>query len=172
MEQLRRDVDRLILESKAIQESINEMKSIKGDIHKMHEEVKMFNVVLKGFDGFKGVYDRLVEAEKFAKDCDDKNDKCFSELRKEIDHKFEILIKDMEAQNNILLKSLETNNTAITAQLVQLNAFRSSVLAILNIFKSKNFWKLLVAALGLISFGKSYHTILSAIGKLIEGITK
>lgn len=146
------------------------LKEIESDIRKMHEEVRTFNMVLKGFDGFKGIYDRLKDAEIRARECEEKNKYLFVELQKDFDTKFKMLQREIEGQMNLMMEKMMSNSTKITQQLVEFSDFKRNILVFINIFKSKNLWKITGIVIGLIVFGKSYDSIVVLIVDLIKQI--
>lgn len=160
-----------------MKDSRSEIRKLNDQLTELYGEFKTLSFVLKGSTEMKGIYQRLIETEKVSIECnektnnkiDDTTDKTnakIDSLEMDIDQRFEAMDNKIE----LLLIRIESNNTTITSQLVQLHALRTNVIAFFNLFKSKYFWKLVFAVMGLIAWGKSYHSILDLIKSLLTNL--
>lgn len=141
-----------------------QIRLLREQMSVLQTQLKLLNAALVGDESIdsEGMFKRLRALEDATERCEKNQAIELTALRKEIAEDFKQFELEQEQSFNMILKKLETNTTTISNIMMEVHMWKS----VLSIFKSKYFWRVFVACMGLIAWGKSYAWIMEQITKI------
>jgi hypothetical protein len=173
------------MSAEEIQQLRKEIEQLEDDVRRLHEILREVNMAFKGSSTMDsiGIFDRLKAAERTARECDEKvhlridhlEKITIVNLEKSLEERFLRQSRDFDYKLEIMFQRIEKNTTLFTAHLIEVETFKKRIGMVTgfvrNLFASKNFWKLLVTAIGLITLDNSKEWgIWDLIDRLIKSV--
>lgn len=140
--------------------------TIRQQIQELNQQLQNLGIALQGSSSLDvvGIFQRLKDAERVARECDEKQNLKIEKVFAKMDH----LEAEIDGKFDLLMERMNNNNTKLSEQLMEFHTWKSEIASYLNIFKSKYFWRAVGVALGLIAFSKTFNAIVEEIRKLFN----